>query len=185
MKLSIIAAMAANRVIGRDNRLPWNLPADLRRFRSLTLGHHLLMGRRTFESIGRPLPGRRSIVLTRQPGYSAPESVRVARSVGEAVALAEAAGDEEAFVAGGAQIYAETLAIAERLYLTLLGVSVAGDAWFPAYDEAAWRLVCRENRDADSDNGIPVSFLVYERATDLARTGPGTGPRDGSRASRG
>ncbi|HEX6864402.1 MAG TPA: dihydrofolate reductase, partial [Thermoanaerobaculia bacterium] len=114
MKISLIAALARNRVIGRDNRLPWRLPPDLRRFKQLTMGHTLLVGRKTFESIGRPLPGRSMLVVSRQEGYS-PEGVRVARSVQEALDLARAGGETELFVAGGAEIYRQTLPVADRL----------------------------------------------------------------------
>jgi dihydrofolate reductase len=140
MTLSIIAAMAQDRVIGRDNQLPWRLPADLKRFKQLTMGHTLLMGRKTYESIGRPLPGRTTVVVSRQAGY-APEGVIVAASVDEAIARAPG---EQVFVAGGAEIYRQTLARADRLYLTLIDAPFAGDTWFPAWDPADWQEVARE-----------------------------------------
>lgn len=162
MKISLIAAMARNRVIGRDNRLPWRLPADLRRFKELTLGHTLLVGRRTFESIGRPLPGRKMLVVSRREGY-APEGVRVARSVQEALDLAREAGEAELFVGGGAEIYRQTLPVADRLHLTRIEEDVPGDAYFPEFDEAQWRLVDRE--DHEPSEGVPFawSFQVYDR----------------------
>lgn len=163
MRLSIIVAMAANRVIGKDNGLPWRLPADLKRFKSLTMGHHLLIGRKTFESIGRPLPGRTSVVITRRDDYS-PEGVRVAHSVEQAVEIARRAGEDEAFVGGGAEIYRATLELADRIYLTLIDRPIEGDTYFPAFDESAWRLCSSEAREADAENPHPFRFLVYERA---------------------
>lgn len=139
MTLSIIAAMAQDRVIGRDNQLPWRLPADLKRFKQLTMGHTLLMGRKTYESIGRPLPGRTTVVVSRQAGY-APAGVTVAGSVDEALAVATG----EVFIAGGAEIYRQTLARADRLYLTLIDASFPGDTWFPEWNPADWHEVARE-----------------------------------------
>ncbi|MFQ5930282.1 MAG: dihydrofolate reductase, partial [Acidobacteriota bacterium] len=137
MRLSIIAAVSANQVIGHNNRLPWRLPADLKRFKSLTMGHHLLVGRKTFESIGRPLPGRTTVVITHRNDY-APKGVLVAHSLNEAVKMAS--GDDEVFIAGGAQIYRQTLARADRLYLTLIHEDFEGDAYFPQFDESDWLL---------------------------------------------
>lgn len=159
MIISIIVAMSVNRVIGRDNRLPWRLPADLQRFKRLTMGHCLIMGRKTFESIGRPLPGRTIIVLTRRRDY-APPGVLVAHTVDEALALAQ--GDE-VFIAGGAEIYRQTLPLADRLYLTLIEKEIPGDAFFPPLNEADWQLVSQERYDADETNPFPHRFLIYER----------------------
>lgn len=162
MKMSLIAAMAANRVIGRDNRLPWHLPADLKRFKRLTMGHTLIMGRKTFESIGRPLPGRSTVVVTRQAGY-APPGVRVAHSVREALDLAE--GDE-VFIAGGAELFAETLPLADRLHLTLIEKDFEGDTLFPDFDPAEWRLVEEERHEPDeTDAEVPYgyTFQIYDR----------------------
>ena len=160
MRLSIIAAMAENQVIGRNNQLPWKLPADLRRFRSLTMGHHLLMGRKTFASIGRPLPGRTIVVMTRQQNYS-PANVLVAHALEEAVEMTRC--DEEVFVAGGAQIYQQTLNRADRLYLTIIHEEFDGDTYFPEYSESDWELICREDRNPDEGNRHPHSFLVFKR----------------------
>ena len=129
MRLSIIAAMARNRVIGRNNRLPWHLPADWRRFKRLTMGHHLIMGRKTFESIGRPLPGRICIVLSGQRSY-APPGVQVAASLEDALRLTR--GDDEVFVGGGAGVYRQTLSLANRMYLTLLPDNFEGTLGSPA-----------------------------------------------------
>ncbi len=143
MTVSIIAAYAANRVIGRGNRIPWKLPEDLRRFKRLTMGHHLILGRKTYESIGRPLPGRRIIVLTRRPEFRA-HGVAVAGSVEKALHMAKQAGDEEAFIGGGEEIYRQTMGIAGRLYLTLLEEEFEGDTFFPEFDWGEWRVVFEE-----------------------------------------
>lgn len=163
MKVLLIAALARNRVIGRDNRLPWRLPADLRRFKELTMGHTLLVGRKTFESIGRPLPGRKMLVVSRREGY-APEGVRVARSVQEALDLAREGGETELFVGGGAEIYRQTLPVADRLHLTRIEEDVPGDAYFPELDETEWRLVDREDHGPSEEVPFAWSFQIYERA---------------------
>lgn len=159
MRLSIIAAMSLDRVIGRDNRLPWRLPSDWARFKKLTMGHCLLMGRKTFESIGRPLPGRTTVLLTRQREY-APADVLVAYSLEEALRMVT--GDE-VFVAGGAEVYRQTLPRADRLYLTVIKTRFQGDTYFPEYDEADWQLLTQEQHEATDENPYPHSFLVYER----------------------
>jgi dihydrofolate reductase len=160
MRLSIIAAMSANRVIGKDNDLPWRLPADWKHFKSLTMGHHLIMGRKTFESIGQPLPGRTTVVVTRQTGY-APEGVLVARSIDQALQMA--AGDDEVFVAGGAQLYQQMLPRADRLYLTTIHEEFEGDTDFPEFEESDWKLISEEGYAADEKNPYPYTFLIYER----------------------
>ncbi len=157
-RMSLIAAMAANRVIGRDNRLPWRLPADLKRFKRLTMGHALIMGRKTFESIGRPLPGRSTIVVTRQTGY-APPGVQVAHSVQEALDLAGG----EAFIAGGAGLFQETLPVADRLYLTLIEKEFEGDTFFPDFDPSGWRLVEEERHEPDAEVPYGYRFQIYDR----------------------
>jgi dihydrofolate reductase len=162
MRVSIIAAVATNRVIGKDNALPWRLPADLARFKRLTLGHHVVMGRRTFESIGRPLPGRTTVVLTRNEAYE-PGGVRVAASLDEALDTAAGAGDDEAFVAGGAEVYRRALDRADRMYLTVVHGRVEGDAFFPEYDASAWAIVGREEHETDDRNPFRLSFVTYDR----------------------
>ncbi|HZS37387.1 MAG TPA: dihydrofolate reductase [Polyangia bacterium] len=159
MTRSIIAAVAKNGVIGAGNQIPWRLPADLKRFKALTMGHSMIMGRKTFESIGRALPGRTTIVLT-QHDWAAPEGVLVARSIGEALALAR--GDE-VFIAGGAEIYRQTLPIAERAYLTLLDREFPGDTFFPETDWSAWRVVERERHEASETNALAFEFVTYEK----------------------
>lgn len=163
MRISLIAAVARNRVIGRDNEVPWKLPADLRRFQRLTMGHAMLMGRRTFESIGsRPLPGRPLIVVSRREDY-APAGVRVARSVQEGIDLAREAGETELFVAGGTGIYRDAMPVADRLHLTRIEEDVPGDAYFPEFDETQWRLVEREDHEPTEENPFAWSFQVYDR----------------------
>lgn len=160
MRLSIIAAMARNRVIGRNNRLPWRLPADWRRFKRLTMGHHLIMGRKTFESIGRPLPGRISIVLSGQRSY-APPGVQVAASLEDALRLAQ--GDNEVFVGGGAGVYRQTLDLADRMYLTLLPDDFEGDTYFPRYDESHWQVQQREIHEPEETDPNRYTFLTLDR----------------------
>ena len=164
MQLAIIAAVADNGVIGRGGGLPWRLPADLWRFKALTMGHHLLMGRKTFEAdVSGPLPGQTIVVITRgRPAL--PAGVRLASSLDTTIAIASEAGDAESFVAGGAEIYRLALPRAARLYLTHVHASVAGDTVFPDFDEKDWREVEREERPADAENPYALSFLVYERA---------------------
>lgn len=166
MTLSVIVAAARNGVIGRNNALPWHLPEDLRYFRRVTMGKPVVMGRKTFESIGRPLPGRTNIVVTRQAGY-APEGARVVASLAEALALAEDIalidGTEELMVIGGAEIYREALPLATRLYLTEVHADVEGDAFLPPIDWVQWREVARERHDAGGSNPYPYSFVIYER----------------------
>ncbi len=158
--LTLIAALAHNRVIGRDNRLPWRLPADLRFFKQTTMGKPLLMGRRTWESIGRPLPGRRMIVLTGQPGYAAP-GCTVAHTLDEALMLAGPA--PEVMVIGGAALYAQTLPLATRLYLTVVEADIPGDVWFPEWNPRDWRLEWEEAHSADADHAWSYRFQRWAR----------------------
>lgn len=158
--LSLIAAMDRDGVIGRDNRLPWRLPADLRHFRQLTLDRPILMGRRTWESLPGLLPRRRHIVVTRDPHYPAP-GCEVVNSPEAALALA---GDvPEVLVIGGAELYRALLGQARRLYLTLIDASFPGDTHFPAWDPAEWREIAREAHPADAENPHPYAFVTLER----------------------
>lgn len=159
MRISLIVAMGENQVIGADNRMPWHLPADLKRFRQITMGKPMLMGRKTYESIGRPLPGRKNIILTSNPDYHAPGCV-VVHSLEQAFQAADA---EELMVIGGSALYRECLPIAERLYLTQIHREFVGDTFFPDFERAAWREVAREEVEADPDSGLSYSFLVLER----------------------
>ncbi|MDD3608786.1 MAG: type 3 dihydrofolate reductase [Halothiobacillaceae bacterium] len=160
MRISLIAALDRHNLIGRDNGLPWYLPADLRRFKQLTLGKPIVMGRRTYESIGRVLPGRDNIIISRENGYRV-EGARVVHGLDEA--LEAASGAEEVMVIGGANIYFQFLPRADRMYLTLVHGSFEGDAWFPAYNRRDWRLIVEENHPADKENPWPHSFLTYQR----------------------
>ena len=161
MTLSLIAAMAANRVIGRENQLPWRLPADLKRFKRLTMGHCLIMGRRTFESIGRPLPGRTTIVLTGDRCYRA-DGALVAHSLEQAL---EMSSGDQVFVCGGESVYRQTIGRADRLYLTLLHRDFAGDACFPEIAWSEWRIESRERHEASEE--IPFAFEFLDCAREL------------------
>ncbi len=158
MRISIIAAMAKNRVIGCNNTLPWHLPEDLKHFRQLTMGHPILMGRKTFESIGKPLPGRTSIVITRSSGFDFP-GVKAASSIPEAIALC---GDsDEIFFIGGGELYRQAIGLANRIYLTEIQGDFYGDAHFPEIDSGKWREISREKHALES--GMAFHFVVYDR----------------------
>ena len=164
MRLSIVAAVAENGVIGRGGRLPWHLSDDLKRFQRLTMGHTIVMGRRTWESIGRALPGRRSIVVSRQAGYHVEaNAVEVAAGLHDALRIGEAAGDDEVFIVGGAELYCEALRHADRVYLTRIHAEVNGDTKFPAVDWNNWQLISSERHAADARNEFPFTFEIYER----------------------
>jgi len=161
MRIALIVAMAENRVIGRNNQLPWHIPADLRHFKTLTMGKPIIMGRKTHESIGRPLPGRDNIVITTDRLYQA-EGCQVVHSIGQA--LQAAGGCEEAMIIGGANLYRQTLEDAGRLYLTLIKAEPQGDAWFPEIDPQQWREIEREAHKADESNQYDYDFVVLDRA---------------------
>ena len=158
--LSIIVAMSENRVIGRDGGLPWHLPNDLKRFRALTVGHTIVMGRKTYESIGRPLPERRSIVVTRQPAFH-PDGVEIARSFEAALELSGA--EQQLFAVGGASIYRAALGRARRLYLTMVHATIEGDIYFPEYHDTDWVLGEDIRNDPDQRHVYTYSFRVYDR----------------------
>ena len=157
-QLTLVVAMDAQRGIGVDNKLPWHLPEDLAHFKRVTLGHPIIMGRKTFDSIGRPLPKRRNIVVTRNADWSH-EGVEVAGSLEQAVALA---GDEPASIIGGAQIFGEAMAIADRMIVTHIDGVYRCDTFFPPIDRAAWRETARETHHSDT-NGYNYAFVTYER----------------------
>lgn len=165
--VSLIAAVAENRCIGAENKLPWHLPEDLKRFRAITRGHPVIMGRKTFESIGRPLPQRQNIVISRDVNYSA-SGVETATSLEQAIEKAKAQNPQQIFVIGGAEIYRLALAMADRLYLTLVHQDVPGDAFFPDWKHQAWRESFRESYPAQGENSPAYTFLDLER--DLERT---------------
>ena len=167
MKITLVVAMAQNRVIGRDNALPWHLPEDLKRFKALTMGKPIVMGRRTFASIGKALPGRTNIVISRQPGLDLPEGVLLAASVPDALLLAREAaarvGVEECMVIGGADIYRQCLPFADRIQLTLIENEVEGDTLFPEFAHTEWRETARERRASAADPALRFSFLTLDR----------------------
>ena len=160
--LSCIVAMAENWVIGRGGDLPWHLPADLKRFKQLTMGHHIIMGRKTYESIGRALPGRTSVVVTRNRNFVAAPGVAVSHSLEEA--LEQAASDDEAFVIGGEALYRLALPSADRLYVTAIHAEVDGDVYFPGDTLDDWHLTHEEPHEADDRHTHEYTFRVHERA---------------------
>jgi dihydrofolate reductase len=161
-RISIIAALARNRTIGRGNAMPWRLPEDLKRFKRLTIGNAVIMGRKTFESIGTPLNGRNNIVITRSGDWSRTGCV-VVNSL--EAALAAIRGREEAFVIGGAQIYALAMPLARRLYLTEIERDFEGDAFFPEFDRSQWREISRERHASGGAEGFDYAFVECERRT--------------------
>jgi dihydrofolate reductase len=166
MTVSIIAAVSDNNVIGRNNRVPWRLSTDLKRFKALTMGHHVLMGRKTFESLEGPLPGRTIVVITHDRDFRV-NGVLSALSIERAIDLARL--DEEIFIAGGAQIFEQSIQRAGRMYLTRVHAEIEGDAFFPEFDDVTeWELIDVEHCEADEKNEYPYSFLTYERAAKLA-----------------
>ena len=160
MKVSIIVAASANNVIGADGGLPWRLSEDLRRFKEITMGKPMIMGRLTFESIGEVLPGRRSIVLTRQAGYTA-EGCDVVATLDAAFALASAA--DEIMIIGGGNVYEQVLALTDRIYLTRVHTEIGGDTFFPEIDEADWRIVSSEPLPPNDERPFSISFQTLER----------------------
>jgi dihydrofolate reductase len=158
-RIYLIAAVARNGVIGAHGKLPWHLPEDLKHFRKLTLGHPVIMGRRTWESLGKPLPGRENIVVSRKAGFTAP-GASVAATLAAAVALC--AGEPVAFVIGGAEIYAAALPLAHGIVLTEIEQDYEGDTRFPRWDRKAWRASQKETHT--SSEGVRFSFVLYERA---------------------
>ncbi len=160
MIVSLVVAWAENGVIGKDNQLPWRLPADLRYFQQLTTSHTIVMGRKTFESIGKPLPNRRSIVITRRRDFHA-DGVDVARSLDEALAMA--GGEDEVFIVGGAEIYRAALPLTDRMYVTVVHASPEGDVSFPPFDKNDWTIVESERCEPDERNALAYSFVVMER----------------------
>jgi dihydrofolate reductase len=162
MILSLLVAAAKNNVIGKDNKLPWHLPNDLKYFKNLTWGMPILMGRKTFDSIGKPLPGRKSIVITRNESW-AEEGVSVVHSIDEAIAKAESFGVKEIFVIGGAEIFRTALLQADRIYLTRIHQNIDGDVFFPQINEADWQLASERFCEADEKNSYNHSYQVWER----------------------
>jgi dihydrofolate reductase len=157
-RLSLIVAMDENRLIGSNNRLPWHFPADLAFFKRTTMGKPIVMGRKTFESIGRPLPGRRNIVITRDPSFHA-DGCYIANGID--TALASCGDAEEVMLIGGASLYQQTLAHADSLYITRIHHEFSGDTWFPDFDNTRWKVVERQDFTADESNPYAYSFVKY------------------------
>lgn len=164
MRISIIVAVAENGIIGRGGALPWRLSDDLRRFKQLTMGHTIIMGRRTWESIGRALPGRRTVVVSRSPDFRTNvDGIETTTGLDKALLIAEAVGDDEAFIVGGAELYRESLSLANRLYLTRVCAAVEGDTSFPVIEWNNWQLVESEEHDANEKNEYAYRFESYDR----------------------
>ena len=157
MSLSVIAAVARNGVIGLENALPWHLSEDLKRFKLLTMGHHIIMGRKTYESLGRLLPGRTTVIVTRSLEYQVSGAL-IAHSLAEAISLCH--GDDEPFI-GGAQLYQDALPLADKLYITWIEQDYRGDAYFPPFDPSQWKEHARQS--ATSITGLPYAFVEYIR----------------------
>jgi len=160
MKISLIVAMAHNRTIGVNNALPWRCPEDLKHFKALTMGHHIIMGRKTYDSIGRPLPGRTTVIVTRNPSLHIADCL-MANSL--PAAITACAQDDEIFVVGGAELYTQALPLVDTLYITEIQQDVEGDAHFPAFDQAVWREVSREPKSQDTPQTLNYHFVTYFR----------------------
>ncbi len=157
--ISAIVAAAENNAIGKDNQLLWHLPNDLRFFKRTTTGHTIIMGRKTYESVGKPLPNRRNIIITRQPGYAV-EGAEVVHSL--TAAFERCAGQDEVFVVGGAEIYRQALPAVGRIYLTRVHATLPGDSFFPKLDERNWRLVAEDHHAADDRHAYRYTFEIYD-----------------------
>lgn len=165
MTISMIAALTRNRVIGRNNDLPWHLPDDMKFFMLTTKGHHVIMGRKNYDSIPekfRPLPNRTNVVISRQSGLKLPNCI-VVNSLEAAVEIAKKAGEKELFIIGGSSIYTLGMPLADRLYLTEIDTELQGDTYFPAVDKSRWREVSRKHHPADDRHAYPFDFVIYNR----------------------
>lgn len=162
MLISLIVALDQNRGIGKDNRIPWRLSADLKNFKTLTMGHHLIVGRKTAESIGRPLPGRAGVLITRTVPFTLAGWDTV-HSLEEALTLARHRGETEAFIGGGAEIYAQSLPLADRIYLTRVHATVPADTFFPVFDETAWTLLETWDHPVDEKNEFAFTYQVLAK----------------------
>jgi dihydrofolate reductase len=159
-RISIISAMASNRAIGIRNTLPWQLPEDLKHFKALTMGHHIVMGRKTYDSIGKPLPGRDTVIVTRNADYAVPGCLAV-NSLDAALTVSH--GDAEVFFVGGAELYRQALSIAHRIYLTEIQRVFDGDAFFPEFDKSQWIETARDKHRTEGPNGFEYHFVIYDR----------------------
>ncbi len=164
VRLSILVAMAKNRVIGRNNQLPWHLPADLKHFKLLTMGQTIVMGRKTYESIGRPLPGRENIIITRQTGYKVPGAI-VVNSLQDAILKCEESStiNSENFIIGGEKLYWQTLDICQRIYITEIQSDFEGDVFFPEFDRSDWKEIQRDKHTSENDTHIEYHFVILDR----------------------
>lgn len=162
MKISLIVATSENDVIGKDGSIPWHIPADLKHFKTLTMGHHIIMGRKTYESIGKPLPGRINIILTKNPGYKADGCI-VADSLQKAINIAREQKNSEVFIIGGEEIFKLVLPMADRVYLTRVHEKFDGDAYLPKLDPVKWKQVSCQVHLRDEQNPYPFDFCVYEK----------------------
>lgn len=164
VRLSILVAMAKNRVIGRNNQLPWHLPADLKHFKLLTMGQTIVMGRKTYESIGRPLPGRENIIITRQTGYKVPGAT-VVNSLQDAILKCEESStiNSENFIIGGEKLYWQTLDICQRIYITEIQSDFEGDVFFPEFDRSDWKEIQRDKHTSENDTHIEYHFVILDR----------------------
>jgi dihydrofolate reductase len=165
MIISLIAALTNNRVIGKNNDLPWHLPDDMKYFMQTTKAHHVIMGRKNYQSIPdkfRPLPNRTNIVVTRQKDFSAPGCL-IVNSIAEGIELARTSGEKELFIIGGSEIYSQSMAYANQLYLTEIDTRLDGDTYFPTFDKAEWQEISRQHHEADARHAYPFDFVVYKK----------------------
>lgn len=160
MPIAQVVAISQNRVIGKDNQLIWHMPADLKHYKNITMGHHMIMGRKTYESIGRPLPGRTTVIITRDKNYKA-EGCIIVNSLDEALKVA--ASDSEPCIVGGGEIFRQAMSITDKIYLTIIHHDFEGDTFYPELDPAEWKLIKREDFQPDEKNRYPYSFCEYER----------------------
>lgn len=162
MRISAIAAMSSNRVIAKDNQIPWHLPADLRFFKKTTLGHYVIMGRKNYTSMGKPLPRRTNVVITRNP-YFVSSGCIVVHSLAEALAIAYQGQEEEAFIIGGGEIYRLAMDYLDRIYLTTIDLHIDGDVYFPEFNAQEWRVLHEEHHAPDDHNAYAFVIRIYER----------------------
>ena len=162
MLISLLVSISENNVIGKDNKIPWHISSDLKRFKRLTMGHHIIMGRKTYESIGKPLPGRTMIVLSKEQ-HSNQSSIIWAHSLQNALEIAKKAGDDEAFIIGGAAIFKLAMPMAHKLYLTRVHAIVAGDTFFPQFDSSKWLLVNKATYPSSEQDEYPFTYLDYRK----------------------
>ena len=164
MIISLIVAMDENRAIGVNNRVPWHLPDDLKRFKTLTMEHHIIMGRKTYESIGKTLPGRTNVVITRQQDYQ-PDDCLIVHSVDEAIDLVEDRGETEAFIIGGGEIFKQSLVLADRIYLSIVHTTVQAEVYFPQLDEPQWTEIESSHHPVDQTHQFPFTYKTLIRKT--------------------